>query len=222
MTIISPSILSCDFVNIQSELSIIENAKNVWVHLDIMDGHFVPNLTFGIPVIKRISEITSLPLDAHLMVTNPEFHIDEMKDFGIHNITFHLEATSKPLELIKKAKSHYKSVGISIKPNTPVEDIPKDVLESIDLILVMSVEPGFGGQSFQESSLQKIAKLNRLKVNYKFQIQVDGGIKDSNAKKLIDAGADNLVAGSYVFNKKPNTYISNIESLRKQNEFYEC
>lgn len=215
MTIISPSILSCDFANIQSELNVIENTKNVWIHLDIMDGHFVPNLTFGIPVIKRISEITKLPLDAHLMVTNPEFHIEEMKSFGIHNITFHIEAVQNSLELIKTAKKHYPSVGISIKPKTTVEEISDEILGAVDLILVMSVEPGFGGQSFQEESIKKIEKLNSLKNKYNFQIQVDGGVKDTNAKKLIKAGADNLVAGSYVFNKKPETYISNIESLRK-------
>ncbi|EQC50030.1 ribulose-phosphate 3-epimerase [Bacteriovorax sp. BSW11_IV] len=215
MTIISPSILACDFVNIEKEISVIENVKDVWVHLDIMDGHFVPNLTFGIPVIKRISEITKLPLDAHLMVTNPEFHIDQMKDFGIHNITFHIEAVSNPIDLIREAKKHYKSVGISIKPNTSVDVLTDDILSELDLVLIMSVEPGFGGQSFQESSLDKIEKLSSLKKKFNFTIQVDGGIKGSNAHMLTDAGADNLVAGSYVFNNKPETYILNIESLRK-------
>ncbi|MDD0854759.1 ribulose-phosphate 3-epimerase [Halobacteriovorax sp. GB3] len=215
MTIIAPSILACDFTNIQSEISVIESSPKTWLHLDIMDGHFVPNLTFGGPVIKRISQITKLPLDAHLMVTNPKFHVDMMKDYGIHNITFHYEAIDDCLELIKYAKQFYPSVGISIKPKTSVSEISKDILEEIDLLLVMSVEPGFGGQGFIEETYEKLDAIKPLKEKYKFQVQVDGGVKNNNSQKLVTHGADNLVAGSYVFNGNQNDYLSNIESLRE-------
>lgn len=214
--IVSPSILSCDFLNIENELRPFEDAKDLWLHLDIMDGHFVPNLTFGIPIVKQISQKTRLPLDAHLMVTNPEFHMEEMKDFGLHNITFHLEAVESPLELIKKFRENYQSIGISIKPGTPVSDLSEELLKAIDLILVMSVEPGFGGQSFMPNSLEKIKDLMTLKENLKasFSIQVDGGVSDQNAHQLRELGADNLVAGSYVFKVNPEEYLDRVEFLR--------
>ncbi len=216
LNLVSPSILSCDFMNIQSDLSPFEGAENTWMHLDIMDGHFVPNLTFGIPIIKQISNICSVPLDAHLMVTNPLFHIDEMKDFGLANITFHTEAVDDSLELAKHAKQFYPSVGISIKPKTEVSELSEELLRTVDLILVMSVEPGFGGQSFIENSYEKIYKLHELRKThgYTYQIQVDGGVSNTNAKKLREHGADNLVAGSYIFKKDKADYLNLIESLR--------
>lgn len=216
LNIVSPSILSCDFLNIETELSHFKNSKDLWIHLDIMDGHFVPNLTFGIPIIEQISKKTTLPLDAHLMVSNPEFHIDEMKDFGLENITFHLEAVKDASTLIRKAKSFYKSVGVSIKPGTKVSSLDLEVLKACDLILVMSVEPGFGGQSFIEDSYNKIIELMELKKkhNLSFQIQIDGGVSNKNAKQLREAGADNLVAGSYIFKKDPSEYATLVESLR--------
>ena len=214
---IAPSILSCDFVNIESELNKIEGVTNMWIHLDIMDGHFVPNLTFGIPIIKRISQITKQPLDAHLMVNNPEFHIEKMKDFGLANITFHYEAVEDTLTLIKKAKAHYPKVGVSIKPGTDVSVLSDDILKELDLVLIMSVEPGFGGQSFMSNSLDKIRTLveRRSNLQTEFIIQVDGGINSNTYKEAIDAGADNLVAGSYVFKEPNKDFISRIESLRK-------
>lgn len=213
---VSPSILSCDFLNIENELKPFLGAEDLWVHLDIMDGHFVPNLTFGIPIIEQISKKSSLPLDAHLMVTNPEFHMQEMKDFGLHNITFHYEAVEDCLYLINKFRSNYKSIGISIKPGTDVSVLSNEVLIAADLILVMSVEPGFGGQSFMPHSIDKIKELHSLKekLNTDFIIQVDGGVSDQNAKTLRDAGADNLVAGSYVFKVEPHDYMSRVESIR--------
>lgn len=215
--IIAPSILACDFLNIESDLKHIEDTKNLWLHLDIMDGHFVPNLTFGAPIVKMIADRFNFVLDAHLMVANPDFHIELMIDYGVHNITFHYEAyTDKSLDLIRKAKESYQSVGISIKPGTPVESVSNEIYQEIDLLLVMSVEPGFGGQSFIEGTYDKIKALKQIQkdTNNEFMIQVDGGVKDNNAKKLIEAGANNLVAGSYVFNTEGPQYKDRIESLR--------
>lgn len=215
-TIIAPSILSCDFLNIESELSAFKNVKDAWVHLDIMDGHFVPNLTFGIPVVKQIAKKCSLPLDAHLMVENPAFHIEEMKDFGIHNITFHYEVDTDCLEVITEAKKYYPSVGISLKPNTAVSSLSDEVLKEIDLLLVMSVEPGFGGQSFIEETYDKLVEVQNIKKYQKldFMVQVDGGVSNDNAAKLIEHGVDNLVAGSYVFKEGRESYIEKVNSLR--------
>jgi ribulose-phosphate 3-epimerase len=216
MTTISPSLLSADFMNLQNEIEQFKDIDNIWLHLDIMDGHFVPNMTFGIPIIKQISKITNIPLDAHLMVTNPNFHIIELKDFGIHNITFHLEAENEPMKLVELAKEHFPSVGISIRPNTAVKEIGLDLLSHIDLVLVMSVEPGFGGQSFMPNSLDKVRELVALREKHSlsFKIQIDGGINDQTGKQAVEAGVDNMVAGSYVFKEGPTTYKTKINSLR--------
>ncbi|POB13248.1 MULTISPECIES: ribulose-phosphate 3-epimerase [Pseudomonadati] len=215
-TIISPSILAADFTNLISDISVIEDVKDLWLHLDVMDGHFVPNLTFGIPVIKQIKKITNIPLDVHLMVTNPAFHFEALKDSGIENITYHYEIECDHFEMIKKYRDNYKSIGLSLKPATDIESIPLELLKEIDLLLVMSVEPGFGGQSFMPNSLDKIAYLKRMKEehNLKLQIQVDGGINQDTAKLCLDKGAHNLVAGSYIFGKEKNQYQTQIESLR--------
>lgn len=216
MVTVSPSLLSCDFLNIESELKSFEGQKDLWLHLDIMDGHFVPNLTFGNPIIRQIAKKTKIPLDAHFMVSNPEFYIDGLQDVPLHNFTFHLEATSHPLTLVKKAKNFYKNVGVSIRPKTPVSALSDDLICDLDLVLVMSVEPGFGGQEFIEGTYDKIRTLRErsTSLNTKLTIQVDGGVNSGNAKKLIDAGADNLVAGSFVFNKGPNKYTEAIGQLR--------
>lgn len=213
-TIIAPSLLACDFLNIETEVKCFEGIDHFWFHLDIMDSHFVPNLTFGHSVVSRLKNITLQKLDAHLMVTNPQFFIETFAAFGIHNFTFHLEAADNPLALIQLAKKYYPSVGLSIKPNTPVDSLTPELLQAIDLVLIMSVEPGFGGQSFIESSYQKIKTLSQLKEQYQFQIQVDGGVGARNAKELINCGADNLVAGSFVFKDGPEMYRKNIEILR--------
>ncbi|MDH5580623.1 MAG: ribulose-phosphate 3-epimerase [Bdellovibrionales bacterium] len=214
--IIAPSLLSCDFLNIESELKHFDGMDDLWLHLDIMDGHFVPNLTFGPPIVKMISEKTNLPLDAHCMVTNPRWHMEAYSKMGVHNFTFHLEACDDALELIKDAKKYYKSVGISIKPNTPVSDISDEILASIDLLLVMSVEPGFGGQSFIEGTYDKLDQIQNLKNEngYNFHVQVDGGVGEGNYQKLSDHGATNLVAGSFVFKKGPDHYHNQIKILK--------
>jgi ribulose-phosphate 3-epimerase len=217
MTIISPSLLACDFLNIEPELAAFNGVKDIWFHLDIMDGHFVPNLTFGHPIIELITKKSEHKCDAHFMVTNPEFHGETLKNAGLHNFTFHLEATKDPMGLIAELKKSYPSVGISIKPNTPANSLSDEILKAIDLVLVMSVEPGFGGQSFMPNAYDKIKELKhrREKLSAHFQIQVDGGVTDKNSSDLILAGADNLVAGSYVFKTTKEDYKKKIESLRK-------
>lgn len=217
MTIISPSLLACDFLNIESEIAAFSKIPDMWFHLDIMDGHFVPNLTFGHPIIELIVKKSPHKCDAHFMVTNPEFHAETLKDVGLHNFTFHVEAAHDCLSLIAKLKKHYPSVGISIKPNTPVSKLTDEILSAVDLVLIMSVEPGFGGQSFMPSAFDKIRELvaQRKKLGLHFQIQVDGGVSDKNSSELIKAGADNLVAGSYIFKAGKNHYLDQLESLRK-------
>ncbi|GAB4021563.1 MAG: ribulose-phosphate 3-epimerase [Bdellovibrio sp.] len=214
--IISPSLLACDFLNIESEIKSLDEISNLWLHLDIMDGHFVPNLTFGHPIVEMISKKTKIPLDAHFMVTNPEFYLETFKNYNIYNFTFHIEATSNPLDLIKEAKKTYKSVGVSIKPKTSLETLSDDILATIDLVLVMTVEPGFGGQKFMHDCVSKITALKKIKHerSLSFSIQVDGGINNETASICRNAGADNLVAGSYIFSKNSFEYKNVIDSLR--------
>jgi ribulose-phosphate 3-epimerase len=214
MTTISPSILAADFLNLESEIKSFDGLDNLSFHLDIMDGHYVPNLTFGETVLRNIHTITSHNLDAHFMVTNPKVYIEQFKGLGIHNFTFHWEAVTHQDNFIDEVKKHYPSVGISLNPGTSVEVIPDYILEKIDLILVMSVNPGFGGQAFIEESISRVEYFSekRKDKNLKYQIQVDGGVNNTNAPKLIKAGADNLVAGSYIF--KNDNYQEAIASLR--------
>lgn len=215
-TIISPSLLSADFLNLKSEISAFDGGKSIWFHLDIMDGHFVPNLTFGPMVLENLKTVTKHKLDAHFMVTNPADYVEWFKNVGLTNFTFHWEAVTHHDRMIKLVKESYKSVGVSLNPSTPVEVIPDYLLKEIDLILIMSVNPGFGGQRFLPSCLDKIKKLSekRKKLKASFQIQVDGGINNKNAVDLIKAGANNLVAGSYIFKNKPTDYLKAVNSLR--------
>lgn len=216
MTTISPSLLACDFLNIEPELMAFKEIDNLWFHLDIMDGHFVPNLTFGHPIIEQIVKKSPHKCDAHFMVTNPEFHAETLKNFGIFNFTFHQEAVLDSISFIIELKKNYPSVGISIKPGTPTHKLTDEILLAVDLVLIMSVEPGFGGQSFMPSAFDKIKELKtrREKLNTHFQIQVDGGITDKNSKQLIEAGADNLVAGSYIFKNSKEDYKKAVNLLR--------
>ena len=216
MTTISPSILSADFLNFQTEIDRFTDCKDLWFHLDVMDGHFVPNLTFGKTILKDLHKITKHKLDAHFMVSNPEFFVEDFKDIGIHNFTFHWEATNHPDRLIQIAKEHYKSVGISLNPGTPHTVIPNYLLKKIDLILIMSVNPGFGGQSFIDGIFEKIEYFKQIKesINPNLVIQIDGGVKDTNAQSLIEAGANNLVAGSYIFSEPNKDYSKRIDLLR--------
>lgn len=214
MTIIAPSLLAANFLNLKDDLLKINESKNIWLHIDIMDGHFVPNLSFGKPIIKNINKVFKHKLDAHFMVNNPKDHAEWFKSSNIYNFTYHYEIELDHINFIKKLKGIYPSVGISIKPETKVSEIPSEVLDLIDLILVMSVEPGFGGQSFMNESLDKIEKLKKIKdlKKYNYIIQVDGGVNDQTAKLAIQKGADCLVAGSYIFSKE--NMSDAIESLR--------
>ena len=213
--IVSPSLLGGDILNMEREVRALEHFSRIWLHLDIMDGHFVPNLTFGHDMVGSISSLTALPLDAHLMVANPLFYIESFREKGLHNLTFHLEAAEEPCRLIRKAKTHYSSVGISIKPGTPASALTDEILSLVDLVLVMSVEPGLCGQAFIEGSYAKIEELASKKEKFGFSLQVDGGVSDKNAARLVDRGIDNLVAGSYIFKGGESLYGKKIESLRK-------
>lgn len=214
--IISPSLLSVDFLDLKTELERLNLSDDLWLHLDVMDGHFVPNLTFGEPVLNKIKTVSKHKLDAHFMVTNPDFYVDNFKKVGLHNFTYHWEAVTNHEELIAKIKASYPSVGISLKPKTPVSVLPLSLLSTIDVILMMSVEPGFGGQKFMPEVIDKLIELDKIRHENKltFQIQVDGGISDENAGYLIQAGANNLVAGSYIFSEPNKDYAKRINQIR--------
>ena len=217
MTIISPSLLSADFLNLKNDIDKLNESHDLWLHLDIMDGHFVPNLTFGATVLKNLHTATKHKLDAHLMVTNPADYVDSFKNLNLHNFTFHWEAVTHHDRLISQVKENYPSVGVSLNPSTSAEVIPKYLLAKIDLILIMTVNPGFGGQSFIDGCVDKIKYLSELRAknNYHFQIQVDGGVSDKNARMLREAGADNLVAGSYIFSEPNKNYNERVNNLRE-------
>lgn len=214
--IISPSLLSVDFLELKTELERLNQIDDLWLHLDIMDAHFVPNLTFGEPVLNKVKTVTKHKLDAHFMVTDPDFFAENFKNVGLHNFTFHWEAVTHHDRLIDKLKTLYPSVGISLNPSTPVNVIPAYLLAKVDVVLLMSVNPGFGGQKFIPEIVDKVIELDLIRHanNLKFQIQVDGGINDQNAGYLIQAGANNLVAGSYIFSAPNNDYLSRINKIR--------
>ena len=198
---LAPSILSADFSDLRSALNICNDGGAHWIHVDVMDNQFVPNLTIGPPVVKSLRPQTNKFIDVHMMVINPEKLVEPFARAGADNITFHVEATNEPVEVINLIKSCGCKAGISIKPSTSLEEI-LPLLEKVDLVLVMSVEPGFGGQGYLPDSNQRINEIKTfLNENCldRVLIQVDGGIKLHNAKEVLDAGADVLVAGSEVF-----------------------
>lgn len=211
MVLVAPSILSADFSCLGKEIIKLNDAGADLIHIDVMDGVFVPNLTFGAPVVKSIRPYSKLPFDVHLMVEKPSILIKDFADAGADFITVHLECKEEIPFLISLIKKEKKKVGLSIKPNTKVSDI-LPYIPDIDLILVMSVEPGFGGQKFQQEAIKKIADLKELIGRKKVLISVDGGINDVTAPACVYAGADILVAGSYVFKNKP--YKKAIEKLK--------
>lgn len=203
---IAPSILSADFGKLNAEIASIEKYADL-LHLDIMDGHFVPNITFGPEIIKNIK--TSLPLHCHLMISNPEIHAEAFAKVGANIITFHIEAIPEPLELIKQIKSYGVKAGLSLNPPTEVEEI-LPFLNEVDYVLVMSVQPGFGGQSFMDSAIPKIQAIRSLYPD--LDIEVDGGINAQTGRLAKEAGANILTAGSYIFRSDDRGKA--IESLR--------
>ena len=211
MVLIAPSILSADFSCLKEEVVALSQAGADLIHLDIMDGHFVPNLTFGPTVVKSIRDCTKLPFDVHLMVENPQDMISWFAKAGADIITIHAESTKHLDKLLAEIKSYGIKAGVSLNPSTP-ETVLEYVLDKIDVVLVMSVNPGFGGQSFIPSSVEKIAKIKSMIKGKDIKIEVDGGINPLTAAECVAAGADILVAGSAILNS--GDYKKNIEALR--------
>lgn len=207
---VAPSILSADFANLEKEVKAIAAAGADWAHVDVMDGHFVPNLTIGIPVVKALKKVSPIPLDVHLMITEPEKYVAEFVKAGADYLTIHVESTKDPAAVLKQITSLGCKAGITLRPGTPVESV-LPLLPLCELVLVMTVEPGFGGQSFMADQIAKISALRAeiTKKNLKCLIEVDGGITDVTAKLCHEA--DVFVAGSYVFGKD---YAQAIASLR--------
>jgi len=200
---VSPSILAADFGNIERECDLIDKSDADWLHLDVMDGIFVPNISFGMPIVKAIRKMTSKPLDVHLMITQPERYIEKFIDIGSDIISFHIEATNKMEENISIIKSKNVKAGIAINPDTPIGDL-KDIISKIDLVCLMGVHPGFAGQKFIENTFDRLKQLKALikDSNSKALIEVDGGVNEKNHMDLKSLGADVLVAGSYIFNSE--------------------
>ena len=212
---ISPSILSADFSKLGEAVIALEKAGADYIHLDVMDGHFVPNITIGPEIIKGLRPLTKKVFDVHLMISPVDNFINDFADAGADIITFHPEATQNVTETINLIKKKNKKVGISLKPNSPIELIEKH-LEDIDLILIMSVEPGFGGQKFMPKVLSKLKEIKRILTNKKLNvdIEIDGGINFENCRAAKDAGANILVSGSTIFKENQGDLKKNIEILR--------
>ncbi len=212
---IAPSLLSADFVRLEEEINNIQEAGADILHLDVMDGHFVPNLTFGLPVIKQIKDIAQIPVDVHLMVTNPEIYLETLGKWNIDYVSFHQEAEYHIHRQLKVLQEKGVKAGIALNPATPIETI-FPVIVDLDFVLIMSVNPGFGGQSFIPLVYKKIEQLRKLadQVNPDLEIEVDGGVNNINAAKLISTGADILVAGSFVFGS--DDYKKQIQSLKNK------
>ena len=213
---ISPSILSADFSQLGNEIKRLEDAGADMIHVDVMDGHFVPNLTIGPPVIKALRKYTGLTFDVHLMISPVHKYIKDFADAGADIITIHPEATENLCQSLKYIKTLKKKVGVSLNPNTKIDSIENE-LANVDLVLVMSVYPGFGGQKFIPDVIEKIKKLKKIRdeKKYKYDIEVDGGINFENSKSVINAGANILVSGTTIFKENNGNIKKNIETLKE-------
>jgi ribulose-phosphate 3-epimerase len=213
--IVSPSLLSCDFANIQRDVEMLNNSQADWLHIDVMDGVFVPNISFGLPVVEAMKRHAKKPLDVHLMIVNPDQYIADFKKVGADYLTVHFEACTHLHRTIQLIHQHEMKAGVALNPHTPVEAL-SEIICDLDLVLIMSVNPGFGGQKFIPQAIEKVKKLKNLiqQSGSKALIEIDGGVNLETGKLLADAGADALVAGSFVFNSEsPSATISSLKKL---------
>lgn len=214
---VAPSMLSADFANLQRDTEMVNNSDADWFHLDIMDGMFVPNISFGLPVVKAIGRHARKPLDVHLMIEDPDRYLEDFHKAGADLLTVHMEACRHLHRSIQKIHSLGIKAGVSLNPHTPVNTL-EAIIREVDLVLIMSVNPGFGGQQFIPQAFEKIRKLQQLirKSGSSALIEVDGGVTTANASELVDAGANVLVAGSFVFKSDdPPATIQNLKQLKK-------
>lgn len=212
---IAPSLLSADFLNLQADVEMINNSEADWFHCDVMDGTFVPNISFGFPIIKQVSKIATKPLDVHLMIVNPDKYISAVKDAGAYMMNVHYEACTHLHRTVSAIHDAGMKAGVTLNPHTPVS-LLEDILGDVDMVLLMSVNPGFGGQKFIEHSLTKVRQLKEmiLKKNLQTLIEVDGGVNLETGKRLVEAGADVLVAGNAVFGApNPTEMIHQLKSI---------